>query len=86
MGQLFFVGDSLLDELGALPPRLKRLSLVCVVLLIFFTIVWNPFVAFISVVGYVSFRFFLRAREVKEFNRALSIFLQDLSRSLPSVG
>jgi len=86
MGQLYFVSDSLLNELGALPPRLMRLSLICIALLITFTLVWNPFAAFIAAAGYVFFRFLMHTREIKEFNRSLTLFLQNLSRSLPSVG
>lgn len=83
MGELYFVAHSLLDQLGALPPRLKRLSLICVALMIAFSLVfWNLIVGILAVLAYVSFRFFMHIREIKDFNRDLAACLQDLRRSL----
>lgn len=85
MGELYFVAHSLLDQLGALPPRLKRLSLICVALMIAFSLVfWNIIVGIFAAVAYVVFRVFMHSREIKGFNRELASYLQELSRSLPS--
>ena len=87
MGELYFVAHSLLDQLGALPPRLKRLSLICVALMMAFSVVfWNPIAGIFAVFAYVAFRVFVRSNEIKDFNRKLASHLQDLSRSLASAG